>query len=256
MTSCSLTYQHYQQILADALRAGFKFRTFRDGADVPQNERVFFMRHDIDLDPFAALRMAQLEHAAGVTATYFILPTSPYYNIMSAPVRDALRSIAALGGDIQLHFDAAPYANAGLDEIENAIAQQARWLEEALGSITVRAVSFHRPASALMGVTLGKYLSAYSPRFFSEFHYISDSAGQFREHCVCALFDKHEVIHCLIHPIWWNDVPRSVDQTLRHFFNAQTNRYDGWLAAEIRSYAAFKQQQPALEELVLGSSHD
>ena len=51
------------------------------------------LRHDVDLSLDAALRMAELEHAAGASATYFLMTESVFYNLDS---KEGVAAIARL----------------------------------------------------------------------------------------------------------------------------------------------------------------
>ncbi len=73
---------------------------------------VVYMRHDIDIDPSTALRMAEEEHKRGLKATYYILPTARYYGEQTptgvrryADMDRFYRKIQALGHDIGVHND-------------------------------------------------------------------------------------------------------------------------------------------------------
>jgi hypothetical protein len=243
MPDCSMSYSHYRGILSAVLNAEYSFRTFGQGAPATQTEHVFYMRHDIDVDPYAALRMAQIEAEFGVRATYFFLPTAPYYNVMAPPVREVLREIENLGGDVQLHFDAGPFAGDALSDVEAEIECQSDWLSHALESKEITAVSFHRPATAVIGCDLTGFTSAYSPRFFGEMHYISDSAGSWRDGCVCSIIGRLKQIHCLIHPVWWaGEQHQSIAEAVRLTLDDVSSRMDEWLEQEIRSYSRCDRQ--------------
>lgn len=233
MSSCALSVGHYADLLRAATGAGYSFRLF----SAPESPgRAFYMRHDVDLDVFAARDMARLEAEAGVQATYFLMPTSCYYNLWSVPVREAAQEIESLGGDVQLHFDAGPFADLSMEALEEEIATQARWLGDLLGGKEITAVSFHRPLPAVVGTPLRRFTSTYAPRYFSEMRYISDSAGAWRDGCVCGLLGREERIHCLVHPIWWMAEGTEVPTVLGEFLARNVRVLDGWLRGEIRSY--------------------
>src|SRR4029079_17842692 len=70
-----LSRELYVDFLNKAKAQNFSFVQFRDflpGA--PQlPKRYIALRHDIDFAPGYSLEMAELEHAAGVTSTFFVL---------------------------------------------------------------------------------------------------------------------------------------------------------------------------------------
>ena len=71
------------------------------------------LRHDVDLSLDAALRMAELEHDAGASATYFLMTESVFYNLDSSEGVAAIARLRELGHRVALH---AVYPNAPLDE--------------------------------------------------------------------------------------------------------------------------------------------
>jgi len=73
---------------------------------------VVGLRHDIDLNPFKALEMAEIEREFGFRATYFVLPTSDYYGfiyrrgvIRNYGVDELIREIYVTGAEIGIHND-------------------------------------------------------------------------------------------------------------------------------------------------------
>ena len=67
----------------------------------------FILRHDIDFSPAAALRLAEMEAARGVRATYFLLLNTFYYNLLSPEHTDVPRRIAELGHEVGRLLSAA-----------------------------------------------------------------------------------------------------------------------------------------------------
>ncbi len=113
--SCN-AFGGYLKIL-DELADPSRYRVLRgmDFWNVPADpERVtVFLRHDIDNDPFTALRMAHAEAERGLFSTFYVLPTAVYYGIFRRDGRycryacmDWLyQAIAALGHEIGVHND-------------------------------------------------------------------------------------------------------------------------------------------------------
>ena len=67
------------------------------------------LRHDVDLSLDAAVRMAELEHDAGATATYFLMTESVFYNLDSSEGVAAIERLRELGHRVAQH---AVYPNA------------------------------------------------------------------------------------------------------------------------------------------------
>ena len=92
---CDFSLEHYSCILNNAFRAGYEFKGFHER--VPENSRVIFLRHDIDVSVTMAVTMAELEASLGVRSTYFVLPNSPLYNLLEDEVTAILSKIRSMG---------------------------------------------------------------------------------------------------------------------------------------------------------------
>ena len=63
-----------------------------------------------------ANNMASIKHELGIKATYFILTTCEYHNILSKNSRRLLKEILGIGHEIALHFDPTLYNEANMNE--------------------------------------------------------------------------------------------------------------------------------------------
>ena len=77
--SCAFDLEHYRELIEAAQAGGYRFAFFEGS---PQPGTVI-LRHDVDLSLDAALRMAEVEAAAGAQATYFLMTGSVFYNLNS-----------------------------------------------------------------------------------------------------------------------------------------------------------------------------
>jgi hypothetical protein len=183
--------------------------TFCGFSDLDPSARHVLLRHDVDFSTSAALTIAQIEAELGISAHYFILLRTEFYNIFSRSDYENILKIQELGHNIGLHFDAAQYPDQ-LEQIDLAATKECDVLETILGS-PVNSISFHRPAKSLHGLDqrLAGRLHAYQPRFFSEIAYFSDSQGEFRfgHPLDSKAFQKGSAMQLLTHPIWWSDEP-------------------------------------------------
>ncbi|MGE4218185.1 MAG: hypothetical protein AB7G39_01960 [Alphaproteobacteria bacterium] len=179
--------------------------TVRSYADADPAARHLILRHDVDMSLAAALAMAETEHRLGVRAIYFVLLRSELYNPLSAQGTAAIRRLIDMGHGLGLHLDASLYAD-DADQLETAARAEIDALE-AVAATPVDAISFHRPAKALLGLarTLAGRPHAYHPRFFSEMGYCSDSRGAWHhghplDH---PAVQEGRALQLLTHPIWW-----------------------------------------------------
>jgi hypothetical protein len=66
--------------------------------------RYLAIRHDIDYDMEKAVKMARLEYDNGISSTYFVLPSAPYFRCSEVFAR-ILDRIGSMGHEIGLHND-------------------------------------------------------------------------------------------------------------------------------------------------------
>lgn len=218
----------YVALVRELLGRGYAVRGF---ADAEPNARHLILRHDIDMSLEAAVPIAEAEAALGVSSVYFVLVRSELYNPFAPDGAATLARIGALGHEIGLHFDAALYTGAALEE---AAARECAMLETFIER-PVRTISFHRPHTALLGRKglLAGRRHAYEPRFFHDMGYSSDSRGGWRHGHPLA----HEAVaagralQLLTHPIWWQDPPVSPTARLDNLLDARMHALDRALAA-------------------------
>lgn len=201
------THEGYRALLALAGTDGRLVGAFRDIASDPP-ERFVLLRHDVDFSLGRALEMAELDHAAGVTATYFILLTAPYYNPLSFEGRALLRRIAGLGHEIGLHLDLTGFDALSPERQQRSIRLQADLLAEAAGQ-EVTAVAQHKPASTGVRVDCVGFVDAYAACWCGDIGYLSDSRMRFVEPDVPGFMATHPRLQLLTHPLWWSAAPAS-----------------------------------------------
>lgn len=223
------TEAHYCDVL-DLARSRFQFVQFGANPSGPHT----YWRHDIDMSPQRALRLAGLERERGVQATYFWSFHAEFYNVLETPVTCIVREIAAMGHAIGLHFDVAWYSAPGHEDI----AFERSLLERTVGC-AVRAVSFHNPDTTRSDILhenqLAGMINAYGRDIQERYTYCSDSNGYWR---FLRLWDvlqdaAVERIHILTHPEWW--VPEAMSprerfaRCVRGRADAVSQRYDAQL---------------------------
>src|SRR6187200_1433978 len=94
--------------------SGYRFVHF----DHEPQEGEIFLRHDVDLSLAAAVQVAELEAERGVSATYFLMTRSVFYNLASAEGERALERLRELGHRVGLH---AVYPHVDIDERFDAV---------------------------------------------------------------------------------------------------------------------------------------
>ena len=71
----------------------------------PSPDRFCLIRHDVDRFPRRALKMANVEHKAGIQATYYFRAKPHVFN------PDIIQSVEKLGHEIGYHYESLSDAN-------------------------------------------------------------------------------------------------------------------------------------------------
>lgn len=204
------TLRRYQSLLQVA-QDRFRFVPY---GEIPWESQFVLWRHDVDISLNRARRCAEEECRLGLIATYFINPTSSFYNLFETSQAQLVKRIEAMGHRIGLHFDANGVDPVNLDA---EIGAQRSALEEILG-VSVEAVSFHNPKAEHLTLDADTYagglVNAYSRTLMQAVTYTSDSNGYWRYRPLLEVLQDESVtrLQVLTHPGWWQDIempPRS-----------------------------------------------
>jgi hypothetical protein len=226
----------YDALLTALLERGYTVVPYLEASPDAQH---LILRHDIDFDLDAALEMAKLEAKRGLAASYFVLLRTEFYNVFSRHGTDVLRELAALGHDVGLHFDPAFHEDDGAD-LQMEAARECDLLAEIIGQ-PVTTFSLHRPPRHLLAESLkipGR-INAYSPRYFKDMAYCSDSRGTWHyghplEQDAVA---KGGALQLLTHPMWWTPTDSATPQNrIEHFLARRHEFLDGEAAANCEIY--------------------
>ncbi len=198
----TFTHEWYNSFLTHLKEVGYTFETF----PATPEEGTLLLRHDVDLSPSDALTMARIEAELNIQSTYCILVSSPLYNPFDRDHLETIHQIQRLGHDIALHFSTHNYWK---DEEPSNDAVESRVLNEmdALRTLTPElseAVSFHRPPEWALDRDFDGFINTYSPQYFSEIEYISESSQRWRTDPPD--FENFpNSVQLLIHPGLWSD---------------------------------------------------
>jgi hypothetical protein len=196
----------YERLLTEAKK---RFRFEPLGTDFAGSHVLW--RHDVDLSVHRAARIAAIEAAGGVSATYLFGFHSPFYNLLERPVADLARRIVhEYGHRLGLHFDSAFYGRLESEQdLEGRLKHEASLLSE-LVEARVEAFSFHNPQTvnddfAFDADEIAGLVNASGSTLRERYTYVSDSNGFWR---FCHLRDvladaDEERLHVLTHPEWW-----------------------------------------------------
>ena len=231
------SHKGYLELLKNIKDSGRPLKSF-EGATGYDGPHVI-LRHDVDFSLHKALEMAQLDHAAGATSTFFILLTAPYYNPLTEEGVQLVKAIAALGHECGLHYDCTGFEALTEAQRHRRIQVLANALEDATGS-PVRTIAQHKPAKSAIRQEFPLYRDAYHDAYFKDMPYISDSRRIFFYHTdVLGFIKQHEKCQLLTHPIWWNKEPMNIPEIFGQLQGSINADVSAQLAAEEQSIDAF-----------------
>jgi len=127
------TMAKYGELCRVLLGAGYTPVTVYQYLTDPPGGRTVVLRHDVDRKPENALRMAELEHALGVTSTY-------YFRHPHTFIPEVIEQVLSLGHEVGYHYEVLAKAKGNYEE---AIALFARELEEFRSLCDVRTICMH-----------------------------------------------------------------------------------------------------------------
>lgn len=203
------TEARYRELL---LEATIRYE-FMDFSDLAGNDRECIWRHDVDMSPHRAVRLAEIEQSVGVRAHYFIMLGSRFYNPFESGVLAVLKRLSVMGHGVGLHFDSASVPlsrNSGC--IEEMLSNQANILSSIL-EIPINSFTLHNPTVGrvknINAVRYGGLVNASAPELVSSFTYCSDSNGIWRHRSLIEVVQDPSVrrLYALTHPEWWVPSP-------------------------------------------------
>jgi hypothetical protein len=223
------TESSYSELLRVAKR-NYRFARFTDRFA----DHSVLWRHDLDASMHRAVRLAELENAEGVVATYFLFPRCLYYNILNPLTHKLVERIIELGHDIALHFDVTHYSpGLSREALADAIAKERDLLATEFGVQPV-AVSFH-----LYGILaepipeddqICGLINTYSHTLKTTFDYISDSNGVWLYRRLADVLKAAEYprLQVLTHPEWWTPEAMPPRQRLQRAIDGYADAMGRW----------------------------
>jgi hypothetical protein len=228
----------YEDFLDRAKARGFAFVRYQDlrfGSPALPS-RYIALRHDVDFAPEYALEMAELEHAAGVVSTFFVLVDGHFYNPLDSATVRQIRRIHALGHEVALHFalGSAVHADAGEE-----VAFRMRILSDVVGA-PVHSFSQHDPVNAgvaAIELPRGHEACVDATRAAREHDllYVSESAMMWRDHTFETALETDRNLSLLAHPHSWlhseDDYVALIRDLEAREFRRLTERFDSFVDA-------------------------
>ena len=161
-----------------------------------------FLRHDVDLTLDAALRMAEVEAKRGVSATYFLMTRSVFYNLASHEGEAALRRLRELGHRIGLH---AVHPHVDFDERFDPV------------------LAWHNPEPEYVNEPVDGLVNVMTAPWFERGHYRSDSNQHWRSGDPTDALARgdFEWLQLLTHPEIWVFDGATMRETMESMVEAE-----------------------------------
>lgn len=219
------TYKGYADLISLLKQQNYQFTNYRNYKDVAQS---VIIRHDVDNSLEMALKIAELENQLGIRATFFILLSTNFYNILSKSSSEILKKILNLNHEIGLHFDEKRYKIDSKEELEHNIEYEKRIVEDILKT-AIDVVSMHRPSKWVLegDIHFKNIINSYSKEFFQECKYLSDSRMHWREDVVRIVENREfKRLQILTHPFWYSAETGDIRERVGEFIKkANIERY-------------------------------
>jgi len=158
-----------------------------------QQNKFMLLRHDVDLTPSDAYKMAEAEAEAGIRSTYYFLISGGYFNILEKECRTCLIAISKMGHEVGVHFDDPA-----------TIQQDCNIIYDLIGK-KILSLSQHNPTiNGLKSIENANLINAYDKDILDKFGftYVSDSGMKWREKTIFDLLGKQR-LYFLAHPETW-----------------------------------------------------
>ena len=187
-------------------------------------EAGILLRHDVDYCLFTAAKLAEVNHAHSVTATFFILVSSPLYNIFSAEDCRSLRQIVNNGQNIGMHYHHTD-GPLNVDRLEREFSALRLVVPEAQ-----RVVAWHNPEGELEELNRqanqAGFISTYENKFFGPDHYMSDSNMRRNSDEIILSIQqtRGQLLQVLLHPLIWLSGQTAMIPMLRAMLKSKEHR--------------------------------
>lgn len=181
--------------------------TFTHYDTLDKTQTFILWRHDVDFSMHAARKLAIIEAEEGVSATYFLLLHSEFYNLLESEIVRCVKDIQAMGHHVALHFDTNFYNINDEEQLTKYLLREKNILESFFEqAITV--FSFHNPSEFALSCKKWQYaqmINTYAAYFQASVGYCSDSNGYWRHRRLEDVLREHRdpCLQILTHPEWW-----------------------------------------------------
>jgi hypothetical protein len=196
-----------------AKEKGYRIIPMQEYAQARQNEKVLLLRHDVDIYPECATRLALVEHSLKIRSTYFVRVHTDMYNPFGFRVYPLLRNISKMGHEIGLHFENVDFSKTTGEDARSILRREIDVLQAVLGT---RIVGMAAHIDVISGVNSdeinpSEYGLQYEARALTRnCMFVSDSLRKWTRtngRCICRILQDSSLnathICLLTHPEFW-----------------------------------------------------
>jgi len=211
------------------------FQNYREAT-----EPLVVLRHDIDVCLESALKIAEIDSEFGVSSAFFMLHSSPFYNLLSSETVEVVKKISGLGHEIGFHYDCSLF---GLVKDKKGLLIKMIDVFEMLCEVKVTSIACHNLSLTSEDYFSGisEYINAYPLAIKENMLYLSDSTAVWRKGALEKLFTPSPKVQLLLHPLYWNrekyqgrkqileDFESKKTKQLKRYFNMWEDVWDAYL---------------------------
>lgn len=196
-------YKNYSNILKKIIsdRPIYSFQAYQNLSNDDKSKPLVILRHDVEVSPGRALKLAKLDNEEGAISTFFFLVTS-CYNIFEKNNTKIINEILSMGHEVGLHYDGSIIND--IDSKIKIFKSQIDLINNHFG-IEIKSVSAHLPMRNNSIIKFPNYIDAYDKKFIQDMKYLSDSNQAFREPIITEQLHLHKQFQLLFHDNCWSE---------------------------------------------------
>jgi hypothetical protein len=197
----------YSELLQLALSEGYVFQRFTEPGD--GEERIIYLRHDVDLSMKMATTIAIVNCSMGVSGTFFVQLRSPFYNLLNYQNVTRIRMMRAFKQRIGLHYHMPPSLPepalpATSDEVLTYLINADILTMRKNDIRPIEKVwTWHNPTPDILSRKL-EVPGLMNPYNMQDVVYVSESCMRHTPQEIAEVIKEgHPRLHLLLHPCYW-----------------------------------------------------
>lgn len=207
------TYKYYNLLIRTFKDRGFSFSSF----EYYNPLKTIYLRHDVDIDIFGVLPLAEVENSNKVESIWFFQPDNDVYNILNRHSLNIISQLTDMGHQVGLLIDASIYQ--GYESLNDGIRLLFDFYRNYIPLSEI--VSFYRPSPYLMeNFRLKDFISTYEDRYFDDIAYVSDNNRRefWKDEQLFGAIKSGRSIQLQINPVWWKELVHTREAVLEYLW--------------------------------------